>query len=323
MYSLIVPVYRNEASLPELLDAIEGIAARLDGSLQAVFIVDGSPDRSHEVLERALPGRRFASVLLLLSRNFGSFAAIRVGLAHATGAHVAIMAADLQEPPELVLEFFRRLATGAVDVVVGTRRRREDPLPSRVASRLFWGLYRRFIVREIPSGGVDAFGCTAEVRDRLLEFREANTSLVGQLFWLGYRREAVPYDRRLRRHGRSAWTVRRKLRYLTDSIFSFSDLPVRLLVSFGLLGVLLSVAFSAVVLVARLSGLIPVPGYAATVLLISFFAGLNSLGLGIIGSYVWRAFENTKARPTGIVRCRADYAGRSEDGPPGSSERHL
>ena len=301
MFSLIIPVYRNEESIPDLLEVLTSLNDRLDGELEAVFVVDGSPDQSYDVLRRALPARPFASELLTLSRNFGSIAAIRSGLAHAHGPFFAFMAADLQEPPELVEEMFRTLAEGSVDITVGARTGRDDPLPSRWASAVFWKLYRRFIQKEVPPGGVDIFGCNRAVRDQLLEIREANTSLVGLLFWVGFRRKLIPYSRLQRRHGQSSWTLRRRFTYLMDSVFGFSDLPIRLLMVAGLVGLTFAIVMSVLVLVARLSGLVDVPGYAATALLITFFAGLNSFGLGLIGSYVWRAFENTKGRPESIV----------------------
>lgn len=307
MYSLVIPVYKNEESIPDLLLALDGLAQQLEGQLQVVFVVDGSPDRSAEILGESLAGRSFDARLVLLSRNFGAFAAVRAGLLEARGPLFAVMAADLQEPPELILEFFRVLDSGAVDVTIGTREGRDDPWISRLASQLFWSFYRRFVQNEMPSGGVDVFGCNLAFRDRLADLEESNSSLVGLLFWLGFRRRLIPYQRRAREHGRSAWTLARKLRYLVDSIFAFSDLPVRLLVGLGATGLGFSLVFGFLVLVARVSGLIAVPGYAATVLIISFFAGLNALGLGIIGSYVWRAFENTKGRPQAVVMARTDF----------------
>jgi glycosyltransferase involved in cell wall biosynthesis len=306
-YSLIVPVYRNEESIADLVDAAERLDAELDGRMEAVFVVDGSPDLSAELLDARLSTSGLRSRLILLSRNFGSIAAVRAGLESASGPYFAVMAADLQEPPELIVQFFRTLEDEPVDVVVGVRQARADPWSSRLAATLFWAVYRRWVQRDMPKGGVDVFGCNALFRDRLLALREANSSLVGLLIWLGFRRREVPYTRQPRKHGRSAWSFRRRLRYLGDSIFSFSDLPVHVLVFAGILGVVLSVAFSVVILAAKLSGSIDVPGYAATVLLISFFAALNSLGLGIIGSYVWRAYENTKSRPESVVLATREY----------------
>lgn len=310
MYSVVVPVYRNEGSIPTLLEALAEMGAKLDGPLEVVFVVDGSPDGSAELLQRLLPEQTFRAQLLLLSRNFGAFNAIRAGLEHATGPFFAVLAADLQEPPELILEFFELLRADTVDVVVGTRRTRDDPWATRLASRVFWGFYRRVVDKAMPSGGVDVFGCNDRFRQRLLGLNEANSSLVGQLFWLGFRRQAVPYDRRRREHGQSAWTFRRKLRYLANSIFSFTDLPVRLLIGLGAVGLLLSVVFGGVVLVSTITGLIGVPGYSATVLTVTFFGALNCFGLGVIGSYVWRAYENTKQRPHWEVMLTETYGAR-------------
>jgi glycosyltransferase involved in cell wall biosynthesis len=301
MMSLVVPVYRNADNVDALLAALRDLDRQLEEALEVVFVVDGSPDDSYLRLAAGLHAGALRAQLILLSRNFGAFAAIRAGLAAGTGEHFAVMAADLQEPPELVIEFARRLATGGCDVVVGQRTGRADPLLSRLASAAFWTAYRRFIQPEVPPGGVDVFGCTRAVRDQLVRLTELNSSLVGLLFWLGFRRESVPYVRRERHAGASAWTWSKKLAYLMDSVFSFSDLPIRFLLRTGALGLGLSVAFAAFVTAAKILGAIPVPGYAATVLAITFFGALNLFGLGIIGGYVWRTFDNTKGRPSYIV----------------------
>jgi glycosyltransferase involved in cell wall biosynthesis len=309
VYSLVIPVYRNRDSLPDLLAQLRALNEALERRLEVVFVVDGSPDDSYAHLRSTLPASGLRSKLVLLSRNFGSFAAIRAGLNVASGDYFAVIAADLQEPPELAAQFFQVLQSGEVDVVVGTRQARHDPLLARLASRLFWGLYRRAIQREIPAGGVDLFGCTRGFRDQLVRLDEANSSLVALLFWLGYRRRTIPYVRRARPHGRSAWTLRRKLKYLSDSVFAFSDLPIRLLFFAGLLGLVLSVALGAVVLVARMTGAIQLAGYTPTVMAILFFGALNTFGLGLVGAYAWRAFENTKARPGYIIMAEEAFTG--------------
>ena len=301
MYSLVIPVYRNEESLQELVSQLTVLDRSLGHRLELVFVVDGSPDNSYNYLRHALPRTGLSAKLVLLSRNFGSFAAIRAGLTEASGPHFAVLAADLQEPPELARQFFAALEADEADVVIGTRMDREDPLLSRWAAVLFWSLYRRLVQPELPPGGVDLFGCNQIFRDQLIRLEELNTSLVGLLFWLGFRRKSIPYIRRARPYGRSAWTVRRKLKYLSDSVFAFSDLPIHLLSLCGAVGILVSLLLGIVVLTARLTGAIQLPGYTPTVLTILFFGALNTLGLGIIGAYTWRAFENTKRRPGYVV----------------------
>ncbi len=310
--SLVVPVYRNAASIARLVTTIEDIAGQVEGGLEAIFVIDGSPDDSRQRLLDALARSELPARVVEHSRNFGSFAAIRTGMSLARGKHIAVMAADLQEPPELVVQFLRRLASGEVDVLAGERASREDR--GDAASKIYWRLYRRFVLRGIPPEGVDVFACTAAVRDVVCSMESVHTSLVAQLFWVGFRRELVPYDR-LPRPGESGWTTRMKLRYLSDSVFAFTDLPVRILWLVGLIGMALGVIVGLIVIVARAAGAITVPGYAATLLIVVFFASLNLIGLGIIGSYVWRAYDTVKGRPGAIVRDVVELRGSGgEDG---------
>jgi glycosyltransferase involved in cell wall biosynthesis len=241
-----------------------------------------------------------------LSRNFGSFTAVRTGLAAARGNCIAVMAADLQEPPSLVTDFYRVLAEGN-DVAVGTRASRDDSLSQQVPSRLFWSLYRALVNPEMPPGGVDMFAVTARARDALLAMDEAHSSLVAQLYWIGFPRVEVPYDRLARKHGESGWTLRKKVTYLLDSIFSFTDIPITLLTLMGFVGTIVFLLLGAGLMAARLLGMIVVPGYTAIMVTILFSTSLLLFGLGIVGNYVWRAYENTKQRPLGVVRARTVY----------------
>lgn len=302
--SLVIPVYKNEESIASLLEAIRGIKNQTGGSFEAIFVVDGSPDQSYARLRAMLPQAGFHSQLICLSRNFGAFAAIRTGLEHAKGSVIAVMAADLQEPPDLIVRFYESLKGGLHDLAFGVREGRDDPFVSKLASGAFWSLYRRFVMSDIPKGGVDIFALSANTRDRLLSLQEANTSLLAQLFWLGGRRAMIPYKRREREHGRSAWTFNKKLQYLSDSVFSFTDLPVRILMSLGVIALALATALTIMIIAAKVSGLVPVPGYAGTMVTILFFGALNSLGLGVVGAYAWRTFENTKARPLSVLQSK-------------------
>jgi glycosyltransferase involved in cell wall biosynthesis len=262
-----------------------------------VFIVDGSPDGSYTILRDRLPSTGFPSQLICLSRNFGSFAAIRMGLEAGKGPYYAVMTADLQEPPELAISFFRALESQQFDVAIGTRRDRDDPPLHKAMANLYWRLYRRFVQPEVPIGGVDVFGCNLAVRNALLRLRESHSTLIGLLFWLGFRRHTTPYTRQPRAAGRSAWTFRRKLRYLLDSCFSLTDLPIVAMMVIGLAGSVVSMLLSFVVIVAWLAQLIQVPGYTPIILVMLNSFTATILALGIVGSYVWRTYENTKERP--------------------------
>ena len=301
MLSLIIPVYRNEANLPRLLDELSRINIALKGQLEVVFAVDGSPDRSYEILRERLRDASFQSTLLLLSRNFGSFSAITAGMEAARGEYFAAIAADLQEPPELAIRFLEILSSDEADVVFGSRERRSDPILSEMASSLFWFLFRRYVIPDMPRGGVDVFGCNMAVRDRLLSLRESNTNLIALLFWMGFRRRYVPYERRARQEGKSAWTLRKKLRYSVNSLFNFTDIPITLLFYCGGWALLFAIIGIITVSVARITGRIHVPGYTPIVLSIMFFGAITTLGLGVLGQYLWLTLQNTRQRPNYIV----------------------
>ncbi|MBW0254603.1 glycosyltransferase family 2 protein [Cellulomonas sp. PS-H5] len=306
-FSVVIPVYGNEATLGAVIERLEGVAGRLPGPLEAVFVVDGSPDGSLLVLERLLPEAKIAGQIVVHSRNFGSFPAIRTGLAAARGRYIGVMAADLQEPPELMEEFFDVLRSGDADIAIGRRESRADPAVSSFLSRAFWGSYRRLINPAIPRGGVDVFGCTREVAGHLLSLGEAHSSLVGLLYWVGFRRTEVPYSRVPRSEGRSGWTLRKRVRYMLDSVFSFTDIPISLLSTVGFLGAITTALVGVVVFISWLTGNIDEIGYTPLMLVMLFSTFVLLSGLGVVGSYVWRTYENSKSRPVSVAMSRQVY----------------
>ncbi|HST56609.1 MAG TPA: glycosyltransferase family 2 protein [Solirubrobacteraceae bacterium] len=300
LMTVVIPVYRNRDTLPELVCRMEELSGRLGRRLEVVFVNDGSPDDSGAVLRDLLSQSQLRAQLIWHSRNFGSFAAIRTGLAVAGGQCIAVMAADLQEPAELLTELYIALASGEHDVALGVRRSRQDPGVSSLSARWFWSIYRRWVQPEMPRGGVDVFACTRPVRDSLTALRESNSSLVGLLVWLGYKRVEIPYDRAPRTSGVSAWTLRKKGRYFFDSVYSFTDLPINLLLTIGMTGVLLSLIGSVVVFFAWAFVGVHVAGYTPLMLTLLIVGSMTLSGLGVVGSYVWRTYENSKRRPGSV-----------------------
>lgn len=315
MLSVVVPVYRNEATIERLLEALTRLAASAPVPVEVVFVIDGSPDGSHQRLRQHLPRAPFAAQLVSLTRNFGSFNAIRAGLERGRGDYFAVLTADLQEPPELALEFLELMRRGEAEVTFGVRASRSDPFLSEVGSRVFWFLYRKLVIPDLPAGGVDVFGCTRRVRDRLVALPQVHASLIALLFWLGFRRGFVPYHRQRRREGRSAWTLARKIRYGFDSVFDVTNLPVQVLLGIGGLGVLVAAGFGSVLLVAKAAGRIEVPGYTSIALAVVFFGGAISLGLGIVGQYVWLVLQELRGRPGYVVASAEVFPG-----PPAAGE---
>jgi len=300
-YSLVIPVYKNKDSIQRLLDRITSMNKQLDGELEAVFVVDGCPEGCFGELDASLPRVNFQWQLQLLSRNYGAIQAVKSGLTAAAGEYMAVMSADLQEPEELFFEFFNKLATNSCDVVLGVRESRDDPLLTRSLSQVFWWLYRKFILPEIPKGGVDVFGCNNVFRDNLILANDSSSAMVGQIFLLGFQRGEVSYHRQKRVGGKSAWTVSKKINYLLDSVFSFTDIPIKFLIGIGFVSMLFSMILLLLIVVSRMSGVIQVPGYSSTIVVILFFAAINAVGLGVIGSYVWRVYTNLVRRHEAIV----------------------
>ena len=299
-FSLVVPVYNNQGSLGGVIERVEHLAQALPGPLETVYVVDGSPDGSLLLLRKLLQDSAYPAQLISLSRNFGSFAAIRVGMAAAGGDFVGVMSADLQEPEELVRDMFLGLYEGGHDIVAGVRTARHDSVLSAILARTFWMLYRRFVQRDIPPGGVDVFACTSEVSRQVLAMEESHSSLLGLMYWIGFRRSEVPYVRLPRTEGKSSWSIKRRVRYMSDSVFSFTDLPITALVLCGALGVVATLTGSVFVLAAWLIGRIHVSGYTPLMLVLLLSTSAVLLGLGIVGSYVWRTYENSKERPGAI-----------------------
>ncbi|HMS25351.1 MAG TPA: glycosyltransferase family 2 protein [Acidimicrobiia bacterium] len=306
--SIIIPVYRNEGSIDQLLCEISHISDKVECNVEAVFVIDGSPDNSFAALNEKLGEQKFSSQLVNLSRNFGSFIAIRKGLEVAAGDYFAVMAADCQEPPELIIGATQSLLHNEADVVVGVREGRGDPFLYRTLSKIFWSMYRKTVVKDMPRGGVDIFACSVKVKDALLSLPETHTSLVAQLYWVGFQRKEILYTRRARMDGlKSGWTFKKRFAYMSDSIFAFTDIPVRLLLSIGIIGTFFSSILTVMVVISWAIGLIDVPGYTPLILVQLMLFTITLMGFGIVGSYTWRGFENTKARPLGIIVTRQSF----------------
>lgn len=300
-FSLVIPIYKNLKNLPRLLVNLEKFENKYQYNLELIFVIDGNIENEFEYLKKELKNKNFSSQLILHSRNFGSFGAIRTGLIQATGDYIAVTTADGQDPLNLINTFFKFLIDKKYEVVVGQRIERHDPNQFVIWSKLFWFLYKKIINKEIPNGGVDIFACSKLFRNELVSLSEANSSLIGQLFWLGFSRKIVPYVRKKRTIGRSAWTLTKKINYMSDSIFSFTDLPLKFFLLIGFLGLITSIIMSLIVIIAKFIGQITIPGYSSLIIYILFFSSINIFSGSIVGLYTYRCYENTKNRPLTII----------------------
>jgi glycosyltransferase involved in cell wall biosynthesis len=300
-YSLVIPVFKSEANLTDLFNSLDELSLLLKQNLEVVFVVDGSPDNSLAILLDQARNFTYPVQIIELSRNFGSFQAIRVGVESSKGEFIAVCSADMQEPLDLLVSFFSSLEANECDIALGTRKSRDDGWVSNFTSSLFWKTYKRFIMKDVPYGGVDVFACNTNFRQHLLALKETRSSLIAQIFWLGFSRKFVEYDRAKRSVGKSSWSRKKKIDYMLDSVYSFTDLPIRLVTMTGAIGSIGAILIGIVILVLRLLNYIAVPGYTPILLSVLFLGAINLLAIGIIGSYIWRTFENSKARPLAVI----------------------
>ena len=299
--SIVVPVFKNEESIDRLLNRVTSLASSLVGDVEAIFVVDGSPDSSLSLLQTSLPNTTFDSKIILLSRNFGAFSAIRAGLREADGTATVVMAADLQEPISLIEELLGLVVKDGVDIAVGVRQARKDSFVSRFLSSSFWRFFNRLTTLEMPKGGVDIFALSRDARQKINEFEESSTSLVGLIYWIGFKRQEVSYLREKRAEGVSSWSLRKRINYAKDSITAFSEIPLSIFLWSGVIGALVSLLL-VVVLIVRLfmNQNDDVSRQLVSIGLLFVVSYLMS-GLGLLGTYLWRVSDNVRKRPDSIT----------------------
>jgi polyisoprenyl-phosphate glycosyltransferase len=298
--SILVPIYFNEPNIPYTVPRLQALSERMPGyDFEFVFVDDGSRDRSLELLlEHRQKDPRIKVVKL--SRNFGSMAAIQAGLRYVTGDCVGVIAADLQDPPEL-FEQMADLWVKGNKVVLAVRADREESLGQKLFSGAYYFLMDRLALRGYPRGGFDFLLVDRQIVAELNQICEKNTNIMSLVFWLGHQRAIVPYVRQSRKHGVSRWTVGKKVKLFIDSFVSFSYAPIRIMSFLGLLTAGLSFCYGLFVLFSHFVGSSPVRGYASLVCFITFLLGLVMMMLGIIGEYVWRILDETRHRPGQVV----------------------
>jgi glycosyltransferase involved in cell wall biosynthesis len=248
-----------------------------------------------------LPRDGFDAKVLLLSRNFGAFSAIRAGLREARGDATVVMAADLQEPTSLILDMLGIVQRDEADVAVGVRQSRKDGVVSRTLSAVFWKVFNRVSSLELPRGGVDIFALSRSARETLNSFEESSTSLIGLIYWMGFRRQEVPYHRVERQVGKSSWSLQKRINYAKDSITAFSEFPLSVFLWSGVIGAVVSLVFAFIGAFQYIFTSDHQSQREITAIGLLFVASYLMAGLGIIGTYLWRLAENVRNRPDSIT----------------------
>jgi glycosyltransferase involved in cell wall biosynthesis len=299
-FSIVIPTYYNELNIPHTIPRLQLLGDLLsEFELEFIFVDDGSKDRTVPLLLEAQKKDTRIKVIKL-SKNFGSISAINAGLHYVSGDCVGLIAADLQDPPELFVEMLARWRDGK-KVVMATRSDREEPLSQKIISNSYYYLMDKFAIKGYPKGGFDFVLMDRQVANEIIQISEKNTNIMSLIFWLGHEQEFIPYVRKKREHGKSMWTFSKKIKLFIDSFVSFSYFPIRFMSIFGAIMAVASFIYGVFVIVNTLMGGPIVVGWASLVALMSFFFGLIMIMLGIIGEYLWRILDETRNRPAFIV----------------------
>lgn len=298
--SIVIPVYYNEDNLrPLYKDIKEKIIDVIDYEYEIVMVNDGSKDKSYAVMQE-LSELDHNVKIYSLSKNFGSHAAVLCGISKCTGDCAVIKAADLQEPTELILEMVESWKKGN-NVVLAVREGREESFGQKMFANLYYWIVRKAALPSMPKGGFDVYLLDRKVINVLESLDEKNSALTGQILWSGFKTDIVYYTRLARKIGKSKWTLKKKVRLVMDTLFSFSTLPITIVLSIGVVSFIGALIWAFVVLVFKLLGIIKVSGFTTLFIFNLFSFGIIMLTLGILGEYLWRTFDASRNRPPYIV----------------------
>jgi glycosyltransferase involved in cell wall biosynthesis len=314
LLTVVVPVHNEEESLPELHSRLVDSVGAGDGRLEIVYVDDGSTDRSGELIHGWMDDPRVDVILVRLSRNFGMDVAMSAGLDHSRGAYVALMHADLQDPPELLAEMLARAREGA-DVVYARRIGRDESAVKRMLATTFYALMRR--IARVPYQGQagDFRVLSRRVVEAIQRMPERRRFLRGMVAWVGYEQVPVEYRRAGRHHGRGA-SYMDLLRLALEAMTAFSDVPLQLATLFGTVTALLSALGAVVIAVLSLTGIVDFSVWVWVLVAVLFLSGVQLITTGILGRYLARVHGEVLRRPLYLVesveRSRSDLPASPE-----------
>lgn len=300
-YSLILPVYNEEDILLPLYQRISRVMNKFNANYELIFINDGSTDQTASLLFNL--HQKHADVKIInFSRNFGHQTAVTAGFHYAAGDAVAILDADLQDPPEILPQFFDKLNDG-YDVVYAVRKKRKEHFLKQLMYGLFYRVLRLAANIDIPLDSGDFCVMNKKVVQTLNMLPERNRFIRGLRRWVGFKQIGLEYERKARAAGRSKYTLGRLFQLAFDGIFSFSYIPLQTMFFLGLLALTLAGigilrAFYLKFFTASYAG---VPGFATTYILLMFIGGLILFSIGLLGEYIRRIYDEVKQRPPYVI----------------------
>ena len=300
--SIIIPCYFNGENIPitkqRLLENEEFFEK--DVTFEYVMVDDGSKDNTVEELIKFKNEQPGKVKIIKLAGNVGSYNAILAGMKYATGDCCVVIAADLQDPPELMVKMYGHWKNG-IKLVVGNRADRDESFFQKAFSNTYHKLIQKFALKNIPDGGFDYVFFDKQLKDEVVKINEKNTNTLYLLAWLNYDMVCIPYTRVKREVGKSRWTLQKKIKLFIDSFISFSYAPLKFISVTGIVLGLIAFIYSLFIIVMKFSGNIDQTGWSSMMVVILFVSSFQMIGLGIIGEYVWRNLEASRNRPVYVV----------------------
>ena len=307
--SIVTPAFRESENLHLLHERICDAMNSISMEWEWIIIDDHSPDDTFSNAAKLVEDDDRLSCYRL-SRNCGFHVAMTCGLEKATGDCAVVMASDLQDPPEVIVELIKKWNEDA-QIVWAVRNRRDGASgPTKLFSRLYYLIMRKFVgIRNMPATGADFFLLDRTVIEAFLRCDERNTSSLALLSWLGFRQAFISYNKEGRGHGVSGWTVSKKIKLVLDSVLAFSYRPIRIMSVLGLAVALMGFAYAAYIVINATTGA-PIEGWSSLMVIVLVLGGLQMLMLGVLGEYVWRGTEEARQRPRYLIEAVARPEGK-------------
>jgi dolichol-phosphate mannosyltransferase len=300
LVSIVVPVFHNSASLHDLLTRFQNVVEKVPEDFEFIFVDDGSADDSFQKMEELV--RRDTRVKAIkLARNFGSDSASAAGIAHSRGDAVVALSADLQDPPELIIDMLKKWREG-YRIVLAARAEREDPWLGKQFSHLFWKLFRKYAIPNMPERGCDFVLIDRLLLETLKDMHEVGGGLP-LVLWTGFKPAIVYYNRARRdeKYGPSMWSYSKKVTYLIDSFVRFSHMPIRAASLMGFVLAFLGMIYAASIVYSRLFLGVDLPGWPSLMVVFLVVSGVQLIMIGILGEYIVRTLESTRRRPPYVI----------------------
>ncbi|KAB2459124.1 glycosyltransferase family 2 protein [Bacillus sp. CH126_4D] len=301
LISVVVPMYFEEEVAQECYNRLKSVMLQNDINYEFVFVNDGSTDRTMEILSE-IAANDYRTKIVNFARNFGHQVAVTAGIAAAKGDAIVIIDADLQDPPEVIPELIAKWEEGYEVVYAKRKQRKGETWFKLLTAKYFYKFLNYMSDIDIPKDTGDFRIIDRKVADVFNQMTERNRFIRGMMSWVGFRQTYVEYERDERFAGETKYPLKKMIKFASDGIIAFSTKPLRIVMSIGLLSVLISIIVLLYTITVKIIGTGTQTGWASIMVAITFFSGIQLLGLGIVGQYIARIYDESKNRPIYIVK---------------------